>query len=233
MLDQARHRDILVSVLTDIYSNRKISHLLGFKGGTALYLFYNLNRFSVDLDFDLLEEDKGEEVHETLLEILLKHGSLKDQALKHFGSLISISYEKGLHHLKLDVSHREVIANYEVKQFLGLPMLVMNLKDMAANKLIALTDRKNPAARDVFDMFFILKNKIEINEAIIKNRTNLTLIEQLEKAISFIEKNFNANLLEALGELVEQKQKSWVKDKMKDETLMQLRIRLDSLQNSL
>ena len=41
-------------ILKDIYTDASISSLLGFKGGTCVYLFYNLPRFSVDLDFDLL-----------------------------------------------------------------------------------------------------------------------------------------------------------------------------------
>ena len=42
-------------ILKDIYTDVSIAPLLGFKGGTCAYLFYGLPRFSVDLDFDLLE----------------------------------------------------------------------------------------------------------------------------------------------------------------------------------
>ena len=42
-------------ILKDIYADITINSLLGFKGGTCAYFFYNLPRFSVDLDFDLLE----------------------------------------------------------------------------------------------------------------------------------------------------------------------------------
>lgn len=35
-----------------------IKLILGFKVGTAPYLFYNLDRFSVDLDIDLLNTTK-------------------------------------------------------------------------------------------------------------------------------------------------------------------------------
>lgn len=231
MLDQTKHRNILVKVLNDIYSNPKLLAILGFKGGTALYLFYKLNRFSVDLDFDLLDSSKGQEVHDELIEILSNYGGIKDQALKHFGGLISMSYEKGQHQLKLDVSHRESSAKYEPKALLGLPVLTMSLEDMAANKLIALSDRKKPATRDLFDIFFIMKNDIQINEELITQKTGLSLIELLRKTIDFVENNFDFDLLDALGELVESKQKNWVKEKMKQDTIMQLRIRLDSLEN--
>lgn len=37
---------------TSIHKNIMLQ-ILGFKGGTAAYIFYDLNRFSTDLDFDL------------------------------------------------------------------------------------------------------------------------------------------------------------------------------------
>ena len=52
-LDIATHKTILFQILKDIYSNTAISPYLGFKGGTAALMFYGLDRFSVDLDFDL------------------------------------------------------------------------------------------------------------------------------------------------------------------------------------
>ena len=57
-LNSSVHKNVLVQILLAIYSDTTISPYLGFKGGTAAYLFYNLERFSVDLDFDLLDETK-------------------------------------------------------------------------------------------------------------------------------------------------------------------------------
>ena len=61
-LDTSVHRNVLLRILKDIYTDNSLGPLLGFKGGTATYLFYNLGRFSTDLDFDLLDENKVEEV---------------------------------------------------------------------------------------------------------------------------------------------------------------------------
>ncbi len=49
MLDPITHKNISL-YFKDIYTDPMIGPILGFKGGTAVYLFYNLNRFSVDLD---------------------------------------------------------------------------------------------------------------------------------------------------------------------------------------
>ena len=59
MLDIQKHKFILVSILKDIYSDVSLGSIFGFKGGTAFYLFYNLPRFSVDLDFNLLDIKKS------------------------------------------------------------------------------------------------------------------------------------------------------------------------------
>jgi len=46
----------MVQLLKDIYSDIELANYLGFKGGTALMFFYELPRFSVDLDFNLIHE---------------------------------------------------------------------------------------------------------------------------------------------------------------------------------
>ena len=58
MVDLNRHRFFLVQILKDIYSDMELASILGFKGGTALMFFYDLPRFSVDLDFNLLNLQK-------------------------------------------------------------------------------------------------------------------------------------------------------------------------------
>ena len=55
MLNTKEHKNILVRIVKDIYTDNTLGPLLGFKGGTAAMLLYELDRFSVDLDFDLLD----------------------------------------------------------------------------------------------------------------------------------------------------------------------------------
>ena len=76
-LNTAIHKSQLIRILKEVYSNPKMGPLLGFKGGTAAFLFYDLDRFSVDLDFDLLDASKNELVFHEMHGILEKFG--------HFG----------------------------------------------------------------------------------------------------------------------------------------------------
>ena len=45
MTDINKHKFFLVSILKDIYSDIELANSLGFKGGTAQMLFYDLPRF--------------------------------------------------------------------------------------------------------------------------------------------------------------------------------------------
>ena len=71
-------------ILRDIYSDISISSLLGFKGGTSAFFFYDLPRFSVDLDFDLLlpTEENKKLVFEKVKAIIEKYGAIKDNYIK-------------------------------------------------------------------------------------------------------------------------------------------------------
>ena len=44
----------MVQILKEIYADIELANCLGFKGGTAMMFFYDLPRFSVDMDFNLL-----------------------------------------------------------------------------------------------------------------------------------------------------------------------------------
>ncbi len=57
MLNRIKHEQILKSILKDIYLNPYLQANLAFKGGTCLYMFYGLERFSIDLDFNLLSNN--------------------------------------------------------------------------------------------------------------------------------------------------------------------------------
>lgn len=62
MLNRQKHQLIMGRILRDIFSDVSIAPLIGFIGGTCAYLFYKLPRFSVDLDFDLLNDSPIEKV---------------------------------------------------------------------------------------------------------------------------------------------------------------------------
>lgn len=77
------HKNILVHILKDIFIDPRVGPYLGFKGGTSVLLFYNLSRFSVDLDFDLLDVNQETSIFDVVSEILKKYGTVKIQKKRY------------------------------------------------------------------------------------------------------------------------------------------------------
>lgn len=84
MLDKGKHQSVMVNILKELYSDPELRNILGFKGGTAAFLFYDLPRISVDLDFDILDEGKLPIVFEKVEKILTNFGELQEATNKRY-----------------------------------------------------------------------------------------------------------------------------------------------------
>ena len=176
-LNTAKHKNIFIKILKDIYTDSTISTILGFKGGTAAALFYNLDRFSVDLDFDLLDAEKEDYVFERVKAILENYGKLKQVQKKRFNFFYILSYDEkdiNAQNIKVEINRREFGSKYDVKSFLGISMQVMIKEDMAAHKLCAMYERIGKTNRDIFDVQFILAHDWPVNKKIVEIRTGMT-----------------------------------------------------------
>jgi predicted nucleotidyltransferase component of viral defense system len=226
MLDIRTHKTILLQILKDVYTDISISSTLGFKGGTACYFFYDLPRFSIDLDFDLLDLNKEKIVFEKNKEILKNYGELKEARNKRYTLFFILSYSKEAQNIKIEISKRSFGSNYEIKNYLGISMLVMKKEDIFAHKLAAILDRKQLTNRDLFDTWFFLKNNWEINEKIIEKRTGMKLKDYLKKCQKKIEKANKGHILAGVGELLDEKTKNWAKENLKKDLLFLLELKL-------
>ena len=230
MLNKEKHQLIMGQILKDIYTDISISPLLGFKGGTCAYFFYNLSRFSVDLDFDLLEvtEENQKMVFEKVVAILSKYGESKDQYIKRFTVFVLLSYGDEDHNIKIEINVRKPAENmkdlYEMKEYLGISMLAAKKDYLFAGKLVALTLRTETAMRDVFDIHYFAKNHWDINAEVVKNFTGKTVKEYLPDCIALIEKIKESQMLQGLGELIDsEKQKDWVRNHLKVDAVFMLK----------
>lgn len=225
------HENILINILKDIFLDNNLLPLLGFKGGTAAKLFYNLDRFSVDLDFDLLDIEKQDYVFESILNILNKYGSVKEAEKKHFTLFFLLSYTNKKNddqNVKIEINLRDFGSKYEIKSYLGISMNVMIKEDMFAHKLVAMYERMGKTSRDIYDVRFFLEKMWPINETIIKNRTNLSFEEFINKCILLLESVDNNKILSGLGELLSESQKDFIKAKLKIETIFLLKKLLEN-----
>ena len=214
----------MARILKDIYGDAEISSLLGFKGGTAAYFFYNLPRFSVDLDFDLLGDSSDKKIVFSKVEDILKnYGTIKEKRVKRWTIFFLLSYSGEDHNIKVEISTRAHNNQYEMKEYLGIAMLAAKKETLFAGKLAALTGRKNIAMRDVYDIYFFAKNNWDIDGKIIKFWTGGDVKKCIDKSIETLEKISEKEILQGLGEVLEEKEKRWAKENLKKETLFLLR----------
>ena len=232
-LNIPKHKNILLQILKDIYSETTISPFLGFKGGTAAYLFYDLDRFSVDLDFDLLDETKEEIVFSRIEKILKNYGQMKESRKKRFNLFFLLSYEEKAQNIRIEINRRLFGSQYELKTYLGISMLVMKEEDMFAHKLMAMYERIGKTNRDIYDIWFFLKNNWPINEKIVEQRAGMTFEELLKKCVAILEKIESRNILAGMGELLDEKTKNWTKENLIKDLLFLLKLRLENLNKKL
>jgi len=185
-----------------------------FKGGTALYKFYGLNRFSEDLDF---VQNKRYIDYERL-----KDRVVRDCAASGIGAQSGIveAHQKGttvrlyfrgplyngnkqsLCGIKLDFSHRERPLSTEIKTFTSFyddvasfDLHVMGMEEILLEKIRAIMTRDKP--RDVFDLWFLLRKGANIDPRF------------LEKKLKIYKETFSVELF--LGR-IERMRLSWKRD---------------------
>lgn len=227
MLNIDKHRNIIFQILKDIAGDIDISPILGFKGGTAALIFYGLNRFSVDLDFDLLDESKEDIAFEKVKEIVSHYGTIKEARKKRFNLVFIISYEESMQSVKVEINRRTYGSKYELKNHLGVSVLVMTKEDMFANKLMAMYERIGKTSRDIYDVWFFSKQNWEINKKLVEARSGKIFSEIVKANIKSLERMSDKNILKGLGELLTQSQKDWVKAKLKIDTIFLLKLLLN------
>lgn len=240
MIDEKKHKIHLIQLLREIYEEPFLATNLAFKGGTAGYLFYNLNRFSTDLDFDILFDSKErkedvKKVEEKIGRILAKLGfEINDKQNKFYTLYWEISYEKHLPNIKIEISKRynkKNLPKTQIRSLYGTGIQVVEIDDLIAQKLIATLYRKSPANRDIYDIHFYLSSKYaaEINYEYIEQYTGLSRKVFFEKLLNLIQKKDNYKILDGLGEIIPEDKKGFVREKLLKELKELIKMQIDSL----
>lgn len=222
-MDKIKHRLYMAQILSLIFKDKDLCPIMAFMGGTSLMFFHNLNRFSTDLDFNLLDADKIDMVYDKVRAILTRFGTIDDEAKKYYGPVLVLNYGKGERMLKVEISTRQYPNHYEMRSLAGTEVRVMTLPDMFAHKLCVMGERLSP--RDIYDVWFFLQNHTEINEEIVLIRTNKTVSEYAAWCAEQVRKSSPKLLMQGLGEVLnDTKTKTFVKNKLISETASALEL---------
>lgn len=222
-MDKNKHKLYMAQILSLIFKDKDLCNVMAFKGGTSLMFFHGLNRFSTDLDFNILDTDKLDMVYDKVRAILTRFGTIDDEAKKLFGPVLVLNYGKGERMLKVEISQRQYPNHYEMRSLVGTDIRVMTMPDMFAHKLCAMGERLSP--RDIFDVCFFLQKHTEINEEIITLRTGKSVSEYAAWCAQHVYEASPKILMQGLGEvLVDAKSKIFVKNKLIEETASSLEL---------
>ncbi len=148
---QQTHVDVMRAVLAAVRDTRLV-----LKGGTALLLCYDLDRFSEDLDFDApkkfhLESRLGHAVRSLAQSVRLTR--TKDtETVQRYRIEYVVGGTEG--RLKVEVSCRDAIDSGDVVEREGIR--TYRAARLVEQKIAALEGRT--AARDLYDVHFLVKN---------------------------------------------------------------------------
>jgi len=226
----AIHKAYLLRTLTEIVDNPILSTSLYFKGGTCASMMGILDRFSVDLDFDLKIGTNEKELRNEFYKIFEKLGfNLQQESQKALEFFLKYQNSPNQRNtLKIDALNFIVKSNVYVPMFLpeiNRTVNCQNQESIFANKLVAIKDRydrkKSIAGRDIYDIhYFFLKN-LKYNEQVIIERTGLQVKEYFIYLRNFINEKINQTLIDQdLNTLLPVETFSKIRKSLKEETLM-------------
>lgn len=194
----AIHRAWLHRLLTAISDDAFLSHELRFKGGTYAAMRGILDRFSLDLDFDLLDSQKIAEIRKHLEIIFTKLGlEIKDQSKKVPQYFLKYDGGKSKRNtLLLDITTFPPKMNdYEPVRFIEIDRILYGhtISTMFANKLVAIMERfekyHSIAGRDIFDIHTFFLKGFSYKPEIIEERTGKKAVQYMKELRVFIEKH--------------------------------------------
>ena len=230
--DDIIHKSYTHRLLMEIVDQPLLAQTLAFKGGTCAAMLGYLDRFSVDLDFDVLKNADEASIRGVFHQIFVQMG---------FG--VTLEFDKVLFFqlrypsspgkrstLKVSASNIRVKANqYIVQYFPEIDRLInsQTIDTMFANKLVAVTDRytqhKTIAGRDIYDIHHFFIHGYGYNGAVIKERTGLEPKAYFGKLMDFIKKHVTQTIInEDLNSLLPNKHFQQVRKILIPETLSML-----------
>jgi len=223
------HKSHLNRLLIEIIDQPVLAQNLAFKGGTCASMLGFLDRFSVDLDFDVAP---AVDLNQLRVEFRGIFAMLDLTVLKEFDKVLfyQIRYkaEPGKRNtIKVSANNIAIAANqYKVQYFPEIDRMMnsQTIETMFANKLVAVTDRYNLhqtiAGRDIYDIHYFLVHGYTYHGPVIQERTGLSVQEYLGRLIDFIKEHVTQTIInEDLNTLLPNKRFQQIRKILIPETL--------------
>lgn len=238
--EDAYHKMQLYRLLTTILDSRQAAQSVYFKGGSCATMLGWLDRFSLDLDFDLAPTANSKLLRKSLTKIFKRLNlEVKDQAKEALFFVLRYQTKAGGRNtLKLGIVKNTVKSNeYQAFYFPEIDRyaICQTKETMVANKLVSLLDRFEKyqviAGRDVYDIHFFLSHGYPYKKEIIEERRKTTSERYLRRLKEFIEEKVTEKVLtEDLSYLLPYEKFRIIRKTLKRETLILLDDEIKRLQ---
>ena len=218
MFDHALHEEYMKRILKWVFTS-EIAEFLWFKWWTLAYLCYWLDRFSTDIDIDILDLEYEEKIINIMRKELQELWDIKNETLWKTLHRWIFRYDERSMNIKVELNKRVWKANtYDYQNIDGMKIKSMSKESIFANKLVALSERfKN---RDLYDVNFFLKNNFPLNNNIIIERTWKNINKLVKELVEILPEHYQKNnVLADLWEVLTDPQKIWMKNRAVDETI--------------
>lgn len=198
------HKSYLNRLLMEIIDQPALSHNLAFKGGSCAAMLGYLDRFSVDLDFDVLKSPDDSALRHEFHRVFDDLGfTIKAELDNVLFFQLRYPNEPGKRNtIKVSASSFTVKANQYQVQYISEIDRLMNcqtLGTMFANKLVAVTDRyylhHSIAGRDIYDIHHFFIHGYSYHAPIIRERTGLEPRDYLTKLSDFIKQHVTQKII--------------------------------------
>jgi len=198
------HKAQMYRLLMELLDSPVVASAVYFKGGTAATMLGFLDRFSVNLDFDLKKELDKQMIASELLKIFKKLDLTVKQKSRN-SLFYVVKYEapiKSRNTIKLSMVDHPLKANvYSLFKLTDIDRFAacQTKETMFANKLVAVTDRYKKhraiAGRDIYDIHHFFTSGYSFIEDVIEERTGKKAPLYFKYLADFIDKKLTDRII--------------------------------------
>lgn len=191
----ALHKAMMYRLLSEMLDDRFISQKIFFKGGTCAAALGWLDRFSLDLDFDLAKDTGRKSLRKKLEELFSRTGFIINQKYqKQLFYILKYQAQEGQRNtLKISIVDQQYQSNlYDVYVLPEIDRLArcQTRETMFAHKLVATTDRyakyHTIAGRDIYDLWYFFSRGFGYRSQVIEQRCGKKARVYLKELADFI-----------------------------------------------
>lgn len=165
---------------------RETADQLVFKGGTALLKFYQLDRFSDDLDFTERGNLDYEELFEKAERDLDNYGaSVVERTINRTDTTVNARFgirgplytgtRQSLNFVRIEVNRASGVRDVQVRRYTppfpdipSIEVAVLGEAEILAEKLRALMTRRQP--RDLYDVYHLLEKSVDVDPELVQQK---------------------------------------------------------------